>query len=150
MTGPLTPAQTDQLQADREAAGYPRTPLGTAPTAEGQAAADAATAAREGETTRQKDLADAAVKGLPLTGNIFTGPLPGSPGNRLGEPYDPGAVSDMTANAEELLRRAGRRACLSRVRFRYSTWMSFGVADDHYQTRRARSSASLAAASGRR
>jgi hypothetical protein len=92
VTGPLTQTQIDQLQADREAAGYSRTPLGTAPTAGSQPQADAEAAARAGEFKRQERVGEMIAAGIPPSGNIFPQGLPGSKTNRIGAPLpEPGA-----------------------------------------------------------
>ena len=86
---PDAKAQLDKLNAANLAAGYGRPPLGQALAPSLQPQADAETAARDAEVQRQKDVAGAITHGIPQTGNIFPGPLPGQPGNTIGAPYNP-------------------------------------------------------------
>ena len=88
---PDAKAKIDKLNADNLAAGYGRPPLGTALQPSLQPSADADAAARAAETKRQEGVAKVETEGLAPTGNIFTGPLPGQPGNQIGKPYNPNA-----------------------------------------------------------
>jgi hypothetical protein len=88
-TAPDAKAKIDKLNADNLAAGYGRPPLGTALQPSLQPSADSEAASRAAETKRREDVAEVEVEGMPRTGNILPGPLPGSPGNTADAPYNP-------------------------------------------------------------